>query len=539
MHKRPIFAVLLSLTAMLPTLARAAEEKTPKNDKPAVMLRFASLDHLRGDFRYLAEVIGEGEKAKQLDEIIKSKLGEKGLEGIDAKKPIGAYGWIGSAGIDSKVVLMVPIADEKAFLDLLSNTLDVKPEKGKGNVYAMEVEMVHATVYFRFANGYAYVTARDKDVLDKDKLLAPDKVLPAGQIGAVSVLVNIDQIPDNLKELALGTIENQVASLKDHEMPGHTEAQKKLRDAVVDELSGQIKSLFNDGGETALRLDLDRKAGDVVLTASVAGKSGSPLASSIRELGQVKSATASLLHPNAAFKSELNVRLPEKLRSLVGPALKDAEKQALAKAKNEDERALLKTLLDGIMPTLKAAELDTALDLQGPNEKGVYTIVGGIKIKDPGELEKSFRKTAGQFPKQIQLDAEKANGIAIHRINPDEYLKPDARRTLGDNPLYIALHGDVLLLSGGEKGLGALKEALAATPTTGRVWGLQIALPRVAPMFEDPVQAEIARKAVFGDNKESGRVRLSVEGGKALTLRFVLDAKVIDYLNRVSKAKKQ
>lgn len=539
MSKRQIFAVLLGLTALLPAPARAADEKAAQSDKPGVILRFASLDHLLGDFRYLAEVVGEWEKAKQFDELIKSKLGEKGLEGIDTKKAIGLYSWIGSTGFDSKVVFLVPIADKKAFLDLVSDTLDVKPQKGDGDLYSMDVDKVPYTVYLRFANDYVYITVRDKEVLDKDKLLAPAVVLPAGQVGSVSVLVNIDQIPENLRELALGTIENRIADLKDKEMPGHTKAQKNLRDAAVDELSAQIKSLLNHGGETTLRLDLDRKAGELALTASVAGKSGSPLAETIGHLGEVKSATASLLHKDAAMRSELNVNLPEKLRALLGPALKDAEKQALDKAKNDQERELLKTLLDGIMPTLRAAELDTAFDLQGPSDKGLYTMVGGIKIKDPAELEKRFRKTAGQFPKQVNLDAEKANGVAIHRINPDKNLKPSARRTLGENPLYVAFHGDVLLLGAGDKGLSAIQEALAAEPTTGKVWELQVALPRVAPMFEDPVQAEIARKGVFGDNKDGGRVRLTLEGGKALTLRLVLDAKVLDYLNRVEKAKKK
>ena len=159
MHRRPIFAAaLLALTVMLPSLARAADEQKPKSDKPAMLLRFASLDHLRGDFRYLAEVVGQAEKAKQLDGILKSQLGDKGLKGINNKKPIGAYGWVGAFGIDSKAVFLVPIADKKAFLDLISNTLDVKPDKGDDDVYTMNVEKIPAPVYFRFANDYVYIT---------------------------------------------------------------------------------------------------------------------------------------------------------------------------------------------------------------------------------------------------------------------------------------------------------------------------------------------------------------------------------------------
>jgi hypothetical protein len=539
MHRRSIFAAaLLSLAFLLPALARAADEQAPKSDKPAVLLRFASLDHLRSDFRYLAEVVGEAEKAKQLDGIIKSKLGDKGLEGIDNKKPIGAYGWVGSFGIDSKVVFLLPIADKKAFLDLISDTLDVKPDKGDDDVYTMNVEKVPAPVYFRFANEYAYITVRDKEVLDKDKLLTPAAVFPAGQVGTLSVTFNIDQIPDDLKEKGLLMIENQLAGLKDKEMPGHSEAQKAFRDAAIDELGARLKSLLNHGGEATLRLDLDRKAGDLTLTASVAGKPGSPLAKTIRELGQVKSMTASLLHPNSAFTGELNVSLPEKLRSLLSPALKDAEKQALAKTKNEKEREVLKTLLKGIMPTLKAAELDTAIDVQGPSDKGIYTVLGGIKIKEPAALEKSVRETAARFPKQFRLDAEKVNGVGIHRLNEEKDLKPGARRTLGENPIYFAFHDNVLLLGAGEKGLSVLKNALSAAPTTGKMIELQVALARLIPLFDDPAHADLARK-VFGDAKDGDRLRLTLESGKALTLRLSVKAKLLDYVNQVEKAKKQ
>lgn len=536
MSKRPIFAVLLAVTATVPALA--ADDKTPKNDKPAVLLRFAALDHLRGDFRYLGEVVGEGEKAKQLDELIKSKLGEKGLEGIDAKKPIGIYGWVGEFGIDSKAVILVPVAKQKPFLDLLSDTLDTKPEKGDDDVYTMNVEKLPFPVYFRFVNGYAYVTVRDKDVLDKDKLLAPEVVLPGGQVGTASLTVNIDEIPQDLKEKALAVIENQVAALKDKEMQGHTDAQKKLRDAVVDELSAQVKSLFKHGGATTLRLDLDRKDGDLSLTVSTAGKPGSPLANKISGLGKIQSYTSALLRSDSALKGELNVSLPQKLRDLLGPALKDAEKQMLAKAKDENEREVLNTLLEGIMPTLKAAELDTALDLRGPNDKGVYTLVGGIKVKDGAKMERSFLKAAARFPKLVNLDADKADQVNIHRINPENKSKSDARRTLGDNPVYVAFQHDILFLGAGEKGLSALKEALAAAPRTGKVMELQMALARVVPLSDDPKQTEIARQ-VFGEGNDGDRLRLSVEGGNSLTLRLSLKAKLIAYVYRIDKAKKE
>ena len=85
-------------------------------------------------------------------------------------------------------------------------------------------------------------------------------VLPEGQVGVFSIMVNVDQIPDDLKEKALGPIEIRLADIKDKEMGAHTEAQKKFRDAAIDGLGAGIKSLFNSGGETSLRLDSTAKS---------------------------------------------------------------------------------------------------------------------------------------------------------------------------------------------------------------------------------------------------------------------------------------
>jgi hypothetical protein len=192
----------------------------------------------------------------------------------------------------------------------------------------------------------------------------------------------------------------------------------------------------------------------------------------------------------------------------------------LSKATDENQREILKTLLDGVMPTLKAAELDTALDIRGPNDKGAYTLVGGIKIQDGVNLERSFLKAAARFPQQVTLDVEKADQIHIHRINPEKNAKTLARQQLGDNPAYIAFRENVLFLGAGENGLSALKEALAIAPRTGKVMELQIALARAVRLFDDKKQVEIARD-VFGDSKDGDQLRISVEGGDALTLRLL------------------
>src|SRR5438309_1922393 len=81
---------LVSVMAAAP--ARAADEKP----QPAVVVGVRSLDALLSNARYLASLAGEGERAKQAEKIVKGRIGAKGLEGIDAKRPFGFYAVFGS-----------------------------------------------------------------------------------------------------------------------------------------------------------------------------------------------------------------------------------------------------------------------------------------------------------------------------------------------------------------------------------------------------------------------------------------------------------
>jgi hypothetical protein len=533
-------AALLALMLVMPTLARAEEKKAAKSTKPGVVLRLASLDDLLAQGQFLAEAAGQGEKAKQAAAMLKNMAGEKGLEGIDTKKPMGAYGWIGPMGLDSQLILLVPIADEKAFLDLLDR-LSVKAEKGDDGVYTASHEKVQVPIFFRFANQYVYVTAQDKDPIAKDKLLAPAAVLPADQVGTMSLTVDIDQIPDNLKNLALGNIDLRLANLKDKEVPNATEAQKKFHAAAIDDLGARIKSLLKDGGETTVRLDVDRKKADLSLSLQVAGKDGTPLAATIKDLGQVNSVAAALIGSNSVTNGMLNVSLPANLRKLVPTLIAEGEKQ-LAKEKDPLKRDVLTSLFKSFAPTLKSAELDVAVDLRGPGEGGLYTGIFGIKVKDGAGIDKTLRKIVGDLPEEarkfVAFDADKVGQTGIHKVTP-ERLDDNFMKLFGDNPIYFAVRDDAVLVALGDKGLSALKEALAATAKAGKVMEVRLALSQLAPLLaKDNKSAPAIAKEVFAKDKNSDKIHVSVEGGKALKVRLAMKAKLVEFFAKLEEAKK-
>ena len=173
---RPLF-VFTAVTLLGVTAAPAtAQEKAG----PAVEIRLKSVNDLLDYAEYIGDLVGQGEQAKQLSGFVRAMAGEKGIEGVDPKRPFGLYASVTKNVADSPVVAMIPVADEESFLGLLRDKLSLDPKKGDDGVYAVDVPNVPGKVYFTFANKYAYATFREKKPLDKGVSRQPDGVLPEG-----------------------------------------------------------------------------------------------------------------------------------------------------------------------------------------------------------------------------------------------------------------------------------------------------------------------------------------------------------------------
>lgn len=557
----PLRIAVLSLMLIMPAAAPAGAQAL---GQPAFILSVTSYDELRGSLLYLARLAGQDYAPMQLDILIAASTGGRGLEGMDRSKPAGAYGWVGPHGDDSAVVLLIPVAEPDAFLDLLEQ-FNVVLRKGGDNVYRARPEGMPYPVFLRFANGYAYITARDKGVLDDDKLLAPAAVLtgqgcigpvdanwksggPAGdgakgdlvdrncpnlEAGILSLIVHVDRIPAEFKELVLEELDRQVDDAKQKNAPRfETELQRKLRLATVDEIISSTRTQLYESGETSLRLELDRKAGEVVLTTSTEGRTGSAMVAVIQELAQVRSVTAGLLRKDAAVGVEMNYSLPEKLRELFGALLDDGMQQAMASAANPADRMALEAL----MPTLKAGELDWTFNLVGPDTDGLYAVTGGVKIRGGARLEQTFRQTPPKdVTTEVTFDVEKAGPVSIHRVMLK--MDDDAHRAFGNNPVYLAFREDAVFFAVGAQGLPLIREAVAVAPTAGRVMELQMAASRLAPLAKERAIQDVARN-VFADAKDGDLLRLTLEGGNAMKLRLSVATKLIEYVGRIGAAMK-
>jgi hypothetical protein len=427
---------------------------------------------------------------------------------------------------------MIPISDEKAFLDLLAN-VNFPAKKGANDVYTIEPNgPLPVPLDFRFANGYAYVTAINVDAISKANLIAPATAFPAGQTALASATVRLDRIPDVAKQIALQQIDDALAKEKEKRPPQETEKQRALREKTLDALAAGAAAVIREGKELDAQLNLDEASKQLTAALALTAKSGSKLAAGFDELGKSKSLFGAWMGGENAMSALVHVAVPKELREAFTAAVEEGVKQGLAKEKDEAKRAQAKQFLKSLEPTLRAGELDAALALRGSEGKK-YTMLVGVKLKDAAEVQKTVRELLKELPPgeraAIKLDAQTVGGMKVHEVHAQSKYDAKTREAFGDNPIYVAFRPDAVLVVLGENGLAAMKTAVAGEAAVTAPAQFQMALGRLVPSFAKTDEQKAAFRKVFGPDTP-GQIRAAVEGGPALRLRFSADLSVVEFM---------
>jgi hypothetical protein len=515
-------------------------ERPQAPGKPAVLVRLKALEELIGDLRFLVKEVGREEQAKQVEALLKARTGPKGLEGIDVKKPIGLYATIKSSLNQSEVVLLLPIADEKTFLDFL-DTLNFKPENDKDGLYTLKVENLPVPLLFRFANGYLYGTAKLSEKMTlpaADQLPSPEKVLAGGD-GLASLTVNVDQLPAQVRKLGVSASSLQLGEMKERPLPGGTEKQKAARDAALDETAQFVKELLEDATAARVKVDLDRGGKELSLSFTLDGKPGSALVKRLAGLRPEKSVAAGLVSKDTVMGGILHLALSEEVRKAAAPAIDDAIDKALGKV-GAQEKALLAPVVEALKPTAKAGKLDLGLNMSGPGKKGKYTLVAGAQIEKGQDIEKALKDLLDKLPadakEPITVDVAKEASVSIHSVK-QKHVDEQAKQLFGEGPLYFAVRDDALFFSMGEDALDAIKEAARSRPDAGQPLRVTLSASRLAPlMAKEQKAAPEAAKQAF---KEPGsdQVKLAVTAGERLEVKVSVKTAVLMFASLLERAK--
>lgn len=532
-----IAGFMMGAVAFLSGISAQAQEKKAQ---PTMVLRIQSVNKLQENLFFLAESVGKKEEARQVEGLLKLMTGPKGLEGIDPEKPFGFYGYLGANVVDSDLVVLVPIADEKTFLAMLVK-LNLPVKKGEQDVYSMNIPNLPFPLMFKFKHGYLCATMRDDRAIDDKRLIAPRDILQAEKTGVLSLALNIAGIPEELIKNIIPQVELAITQARQEKKPGESPFSAQLRKDATEYFMQLALQILNQGEEFLVKLDVDRKAGDIELSASLEGKKGSELAKTISQVGALKGYGPSLRSKDSALHTHVNFTLPEFMRKeLVRSFLEEAEK-GLANEKDETKKKAGGELLKGIKPALERGVIDLGMDIRN-YEGGKFGVVIGAQVEKVSALEDWLKMFHKELPdserKKIELGVAKEGNVNIHKVHVP--IAPGEVKYLGNGPAYLAFGENLVLFAVGEKARELVSESLKAKPSTGSVMEFEMSFRRAAGLMtrQFPAAVDVAQK-VFKETPEADRIRYTLQAGNKISLKVGVKAQVLGFMKAVEEAGKK
>jgi hypothetical protein len=532
-QKTTLFTLIIAFFGVVFPVNAQAPKATP-----GVVLRIQPINRLVENAFFLAESVGMKEQAKMIEGSLKGLTGPKGIEGIDPEKPIGLYGNIGPNLIDSEVVGLIPIADEKTFVEMLGK-LNLQAKKGDNGIYVMNIPNSPFPMFFKFKDGYMCATIRDEKGIDDKKLLSPKDLLTAEKTGVMSISLNLAGLPEDLIKNVVPQIELQIAEAKQKKIPGESPAVEKLRNDISEMLLQFVVQVFTQGEDLTMKVDMDRKAGDLGLGVSFKGKNGSELAKSIAGLGATKSMGAGMISKDSVIHMNINSVVPETARKDFIKVFREGINKSIADEKDLSKKGAMEKMAKALTPTLESGNMDAVMDVRKTGN-GKFAFLTAMKISEGKKIEEVIKLLYKDLPdsekKKLALDFAKSGDTNVHKV--DILIQPADAKNFGSEPGYLAISNDVILFAGGEKSLSLINEALSSSSKLGPIFEFEIAFNKAAGLLtkEFPDAVEVAEK-IFKENPNSDKLRVTLEGGKELSLKMSMKSTVLTFFKAADNAK--
>ena len=532
MMSRTFLAVVLFATTATPIFAQAA-----KTDGPAITVQAQPLGKLLADVKLIAQKVGGADAVKTFDEKLEDALGEKGFTGIDLTRLFGGYVNLKDDLEDIGGVVMVPVTNEKDFLDLLKRMkIDAELVKDAKGLYELtppeDANFGDKSVRLRFKNGYAYVGINLEDAeLATEKLLAVKDVITPSETSTLAYRTYLQRYSKELKEKALAQSEQLSGVMSAFPIP------EGLKDGLG-EIVKYVKRIndvqYKEGDVYAVKLNVDPKTLELSIETGITGLKGTQLAKDITERKPTTNRFAGLVTDQSAagFKTRLPLFAPE-IRAAVEALLKEGEKAGADKVP-EEYQPVAKEALQGLLRTVKSGNFDIAAAVIGPDAKGKFGANIGISFEDPSALEKELRKLHKSAPdgvkNLVKLDVAKSGTVSIHNAEIGAFLPSEAKAILGDEAsVSFAFAPKGIYVTVGKDSLAQIKAALKTEPAPVSVLDVAINPKRLQKLiaagneeagkqFGDTLGIDDELRSVFA---------ISVEGGSELKIRMVVNLKPI------------
>jgi hypothetical protein len=529
------FRRLAVWTAMLTVLstAQAAE--------PVVEVRVKSIDALVPRIEYVAGVIGQAEEAKGLVALAKTMTKpDTGLLGVDPTREFGLYASVVPNLLDSPVVLMIPVKDPVAFAGLLTDQLNLKPGKEEDGTFGVEVPGLPKKVYYRFVHDYAYVTLGDPKNVAVAAVVPPSKFFAAKTNAVLTATVHVDRIPEEVKRVALGQLEQYIEQGKKEEAKRPPSPEDRLVHYFGDRQFDAVKSVFSDGKSITLTVSVEPKTDDLGVEIALTPKPDTTLAKVLKVHGDRPSLAVSRLKDDAAFAMLFNFDLPDETLPAFGLAVDDLLANAVAKA-SSSLKEFSKSLTAAVALTLKAGDIDFGMVVSIPDAQGQTRAAWAMKVRDGRAIEKSFEQLLPHVPKtlaKVTPNVRRDGDTTWHKWDILEDGDKVAK-IAGSSTGWAAVRNDLILFGVGKE--ESFRATLDREPMPAPLVWIEFSALAVCQIDmlgateDERRKSAAAIKDVFGDDPSTKRDRLvfAVETGPELKIRLTTKGATIRLFSRM------
>lgn len=497
-----------------------------------VVFTVQSVDAVLDQMRHTLKLAGKEEEAKQIDGMLQAYLSDDGLKGLDTKRPLGIY-LSKFEKLDPQkppLVAFIPVTNEQDFIALL----------GKLNIPILEADKdgfrrIHlgpVTVCLRFAHGHAFA-ALDEELL-KAEIPDPAKMLPADhRKNLLALTANLDAMPQSLKDQVLDGLAKEMDKQAKEAGDDKARQQSLKGQKMVHE---SLRQFLNETREVSLTAHHDRQARKLRMDFVLTPRPGTKMAQQVKNFGASRSQFAALAE-DAALNFFLHFPIDAETRAALDTTLEEAFQDALKEEKSLAKKAVAEKVFAVLAPTLKSDTFDLFATLRGPRDDK-FTLVAGLRVKNGQEIEQLLKNLLNDMPEKdranVQLDAEKVDGLSVHKITFPEGDK-DARRIFGSSQIFVVFHKDYALFTVGQHGLEELKKAMSQVGTPGQKqfapMHLNASIRRLMHFEENEAKrskAIAAAKSVF-TGPEDDLIQFTWSGDTTMRLRFEMSDQIIKF----------
>jgi len=508
-----IVALLLGVAGF-----QGAQPASAAAPKPLAVVSVSGYDELKGDVEMIGRITGDPTLVERLEGLLKFFTQDKGLAGLDKKRPLGAAIFL--AGEKPAGYAFLPISDLDKLLDVLKPYIGEPKDLG-GGMY--EVSKGPKPAYLKAQSGWLFVSDRREMLADVPT--NPTRLLAGLSRYDLGIRLNAANVPDALREKLLGRMKKEIGKeLK--RKPGEDDIEYALRTGVAKKFLGALLTGLGDLDQVTLGLALDHKAEKALGELSITAVKGSKTAKVLEELGGAKTAFAGFRLPGAVLTvqgtSQCTVATEKELAWFFDKVRTKIFEEIDKEEKDEEKAKVFKHVVGGLMEVAEETIATGKVDGAGSVvlRPDAVTLMGARHVADGAKLEAALAPLVPLIRKEVpqiaalvaKAKSEKFEGVRLHiatiKIPENADDRDKLIRVLGENPeLVVGFGPEAFYVAAGKDALKTLKQAIKRSAQRGP----QPARPLDVSFSAGALAKFLAELGDEGDREKAARALAALE----------------------------